>query len=82
VVGLGDTVSTAQEKAYQRVKQIQWNDVYYRTDIGHRAIKREQSGETHQNKQNTARWLATLVTAKFVIILVAIVIILLLKGLL
>jgi phosphoribosylamine--glycine ligase len=43
VVALGDTVSQAQEKAYQAVRGIQWQDVYYRTDIGHRAIAREQS---------------------------------------
>lgn len=42
VVGLGDSVTEAQQKAYARVKQIQWQDVYYRTDIGHRAIGREQ----------------------------------------
>lgn len=40
-VALGDSVSEAQEKAYSAVKQIQWNNVYYRTDIGYRAIARE-----------------------------------------
>lgn len=43
VVALGDTVTEAQAKAYQGVKQISWNNVYYRTDIGHRAIAREQA---------------------------------------
>ncbi|WP_444996817.1 phosphoribosylamine--glycine ligase [Aliikangiella sp. IMCC44359] len=42
VVALSDTVSNAQALAYQRVKTIEWNDVYYRDDIAHRAIKREQ----------------------------------------
>jgi len=42
-VGLGDTVSEAQKIAYELVNKIVWNNVYYRTDIGHRAIKREQS---------------------------------------
>ncbi|WP_144392305.1 phosphoribosylamine--glycine ligase [Pleionea sediminis] len=42
VVGLGDTVTEAQQKAYERVKTITWDNVYYRTDIGHRAIAREQ----------------------------------------
>jgi phosphoribosylamine---glycine ligase len=36
---LGDDIKTAQEKAYQLVKQIRWDDVYYRTDIGFKAIK-------------------------------------------
>lgn len=40
---LGDTVLTAQQTAYDLVKQIHWADAYFRTDIGHRAIKREQS---------------------------------------
>jgi len=42
VVGLGDTVSAAAEKAYARVETIDWEDVYYRRDIGYRAIAREQ----------------------------------------
>jgi len=46
VVALGDSVKQAQSDAYKLVKQIQWADVYYRKDIGYRAIDREQ-------KQNT-----------------------------
>ena len=42
VVALGDSVSQAQTKAYETVRGIQWQDVYYRTDIGYRAIAREQ----------------------------------------
>ena len=42
-VALGDTVTQAQAEAYKLVKQISWNNVYYRTDIGHRAISRESS---------------------------------------
>lgn len=42
-VGLADTVSEAQEKAYNAVKEITWNGMYYRSDIGHRAISREKS---------------------------------------
>jgi len=38
VVGLGITVAEAQEMAYAQVRRIHWPDVYYRTDIGHRAI--------------------------------------------
>jgi len=40
VVGLGDTVLEAQQKAYAGVVQIHWKDCYYRRDIGHRAINR------------------------------------------
>lgn len=41
-VALGDTVSEAQSKAYELVKKINWDNVYYRTDIGYRAIAREK----------------------------------------
>jgi len=40
VVGLGSTVEEAQEYAYRGVNKIKWKDVYFRTDIGHRAINR------------------------------------------
>ncbi|GMR07857.1 MAG: phosphoribosylamine--glycine ligase [Gammaproteobacteria bacterium] len=39
---LGETVTQAQAAAYELVKQIQWDDVYYRHDIGYRAIARER----------------------------------------
>jgi phosphoribosylamine--glycine ligase len=42
VVGLADTVTDAQKVAYQRAEKISWDNVYMRTDIGHRAIAREQ----------------------------------------
>jgi phosphoribosylamine--glycine ligase len=41
-VGLGNSVTEAQQIAYQVVEKINWNNVYYRTDIGHRAIAREK----------------------------------------
>jgi phosphoribosylamine--glycine ligase len=37
---LGNTVAEAQASAYAMVKKIQWDQVYYRTDIGYRAINR------------------------------------------
>jgi len=40
---LGNSVAEAQANAYELVKQIHWDDVYYRTDIGYRAIDRERS---------------------------------------
>ena len=42
VCALGNSVTEAQQKAYEVVKKINWNKVYYRTDIGYRAIAREQ----------------------------------------
>lgn len=41
VTALGNSVSEAQQRAYQLVKPIQWNGVLYRKDIAYRAIKRE-----------------------------------------
>jgi phosphoribosylamine--glycine ligase len=41
VTALGGTVATAQQRAYEVVKQIHWNGAQYRTDIGYRAIARE-----------------------------------------
>jgi phosphoribosylamine--glycine ligase len=43
VVGLGDTVADAAEQSYNAVDKIDWDDVYFRRDIGHRAIARERS---------------------------------------
>ena len=41
-VALGSTVAEAQSKAYDLAKQINWNNVYYRDDIGYRAVARER----------------------------------------
>jgi phosphoribosylamine--glycine ligase len=40
---LGNTVSEAQERAYKLAKQISWNGMFHRNDIGYRAIAREQA---------------------------------------
>ncbi|MED5510186.1 MAG: phosphoribosylamine--glycine ligase [Pseudomonadota bacterium] len=42
VTALGDTVAAAQSAAYDALKEISWNDAYYRTDIAYRAVAREQ----------------------------------------
>jgi phosphoribosylamine--glycine ligase len=39
---LGRSVSEAQSRAYALVSQVTWEGMYFRTDIGHRAIAREQ----------------------------------------
>ncbi len=36
---LGNTIADAQTKAYQLARQISWENVYFRTDIGFKAIK-------------------------------------------
>ncbi|QYJ89591.1 phosphoribosylamine--glycine ligase [Shewanella halotolerans] len=38
---LGQDVTQAQQRAYQLVNEIHWDDVYFRTDIAYRAIARE-----------------------------------------
>jgi phosphoribosylamine--glycine ligase len=43
VTALGETVSEAQKKAYDLVTQIKWESVYFRRDIGYRAIAREKN---------------------------------------
>jgi phosphoribosylamine--glycine ligase len=43
VCALGETVGAAQARAYERAATIHWDGVYFRTDIGHRAIAREQA---------------------------------------
>ncbi|MDA0679956.1 MAG: phosphoribosylamine--glycine ligase [Proteobacteria bacterium] len=45
VVGLGNSVADARDVAYARVASIRWDNVFYRKDIGHRAIAREMSGK-------------------------------------
>jgi phosphoribosylamine--glycine ligase len=37
---LGDSVAEAQRKAYGLAGEIRWPEVYYRKDIGYRAIQR------------------------------------------
>jgi phosphoribosylamine--glycine ligase len=38
VTGLGEDIPRAIERAYQAVKKISWEGVYYRTDIGQKAL--------------------------------------------
>ncbi|MCW8333821.1 phosphoribosylamine--glycine ligase [Vibrio paucivorans] len=42
---LGNSVSEAQEKAYALAKQVSWNGMFHRNDIGYRAIEREQQAQ-------------------------------------
>ncbi|MFT6351948.1 MAG: phosphoribosylamine--glycine ligase [Neptuniibacter pectenicola] len=43
VTALGDTVTDAQQRAYELLKQVNWEGAYFRTDIAYRAITREQN---------------------------------------
>lgn len=43
VTALGHSVGEAQKKAYERLHKISWDGAYFRRDIGHRAIARENS---------------------------------------
>ena len=40
VTALGDSIADAQQRAYQIVEQISFDQAYYRTDIAHRALER------------------------------------------
>ena len=43
VTSLGESVTQAQQAAYKSVDKINWHKIYFRTDIGHRAVAREES---------------------------------------
>ena len=43
LVGLGESVASAASNAYAAADKIDWDGVYLRRDIGHRAIARERS---------------------------------------
>ncbi|NVK40423.1 MAG: phosphoribosylamine--glycine ligase [Oceanospirillaceae bacterium] len=43
VTALGDSVTDAQQRAYNLLQQVSWNDAYFRTDIAYRAIAREKA---------------------------------------
>lgn len=39
---LGGSVLEAQQRAYALINEISWDDMFYRSDIGYRAIQREE----------------------------------------
>ena len=41
VTALGENVTRAQQRAYEGVQAISWQDCYFRSDIGYRAVARE-----------------------------------------
>ncbi len=44
VCALGTNVVEAQRRAYEQVRSINWEGMYYRTDIGYRAVIRKGEG--------------------------------------
>ena len=44
VTALGESVRTAQQRAYQAIESIRIDGIQFRTDIGHRAIHRDHDG--------------------------------------
>lgn len=44
VTALGHGVAEAQRRAYEALARIHWEGVYYRRDIGYRALARERTG--------------------------------------
>lgn len=45
VCALGADVKEAQQRAYELLRGVSWEGMYYRTDIGYRAVAREESSE-------------------------------------
>jgi len=48
VTGLGENIQKAIERTYEAVQSISWDGVYYRTDIGQKALKTESSVNSDQ----------------------------------
>jgi len=42
VTGLGNSVTEAQQQVYEALKQINYDGMFYRNDIGYRAVEREK----------------------------------------
>jgi phosphoribosylamine--glycine ligase len=50
VTALGESISTAQDRAYAAVQKIQWRGMFYRDDIGYRAVARERAAGADYRK--------------------------------
>ncbi|WP_444959255.1 phosphoribosylamine--glycine ligase [Microbulbifer sp. ZKSA002] len=46
---LGDTVAEAQDNAYESARAIYWDGVFFRKDIGYRAVEREKVSAEQQD---------------------------------
>jgi phosphoribosylamine--glycine ligase len=47
VTALGDNIIDARNRCYRGVEKISWDGMYYRSDIGWRAIERYSQGMSH-----------------------------------
>jgi phosphoribosylamine--glycine ligase len=47
-VGIGDSVATAQGRAYDAASKVTWDGAFCRKDIGYRAVAREQAGSNRR----------------------------------
>ncbi len=45
VTALGATVTAAQKAAYEAIEEIAWDGMFYRSDIGYRAVAREAADD-------------------------------------
>ena len=43
--GLGENVTQAQQMAYSAINNIKWDGMFYRKDIGYRAVARESDNQ-------------------------------------
>jgi phosphoribosylamine--glycine ligase len=55
VTALGATVGAAQRRAYETVQHIRWAHLHYRSDIGYRAIARENGARKTKRADSTQR---------------------------
>ena len=46
VTAIGDTLKEAIDRAYRAVDRIHWEGAYWRTDIGRKALARQQVGDS------------------------------------
>jgi len=46
VTGLGEDIAAAVAEAYRGVAKIHWDGMHYRSDIGHRALRRGDDGKS------------------------------------
>ena len=56
VTALGDNVKDAIDRAYEAVELISWDGMYYRKDIGHRALSREKAPQVGVVMGSASDW--------------------------
>ena len=56
VTALGESVKDAIDRAYEAVELISWDGMYYRKDIGHRALTREKAPQVAVVMGSASDW--------------------------